>query len=182
MGDTVPRDVVTPDAIIARIEGRRKYGRGWLGRCPAHHDRSPSLSVRVADDGKVLLRCFAGCRIEEITAALGISVRDLFPPRGNGQERRPRPRPRSELDQARLDVVRTARHQQQRLAPYRTLFATADAVREGFQSAAAGRRAATSRGDAEESWELLAAVAALECDALSVEAELDELLAEKRLP
>ena len=32
-----------------------------MARCPAHDDRKPSLSIRDADDGKVLVRCHAGC-------------------------------------------------------------------------------------------------------------------------
>ena len=30
-------------------------------RCPGHEDREPSLSIRDADDGKVLVHCHAGC-------------------------------------------------------------------------------------------------------------------------
>lgn len=180
--DVVLREVVTPDAIIGRIEGLRKSGHGWRGRCPAHEDRAPSLSVRLTDDGKLLLRCFAGCRIEDIVAALGISLRELFPARDSGHERRSPPRPRSALYQARADVFREARHQQQRLAPYRTLFAEADEIRVGFQHVAGARRAATGRGECEAAWEILAEAAALERETLLIEAELDQLLAEKRLP
>ena len=37
--------------------------------CPAHDDTNPSLSVKEVD-GKILLKCFAGCSFEEITNAL----------------------------------------------------------------------------------------------------------------
>lgn len=34
----------------------------YLAFCPAHDDRNtPNLRVREAEDGRVLLRCFAGC-------------------------------------------------------------------------------------------------------------------------
>lgn len=46
-------------------------------RCPAHEDRAASLSVAAGRNG-VVLKCFAGCKVPEITAALGIAVRDLF--------------------------------------------------------------------------------------------------------
>jgi putative DNA primase/helicase len=46
---------------IAKALGGRKAGSGWITRCPAHDDRSPSLSLRDAEDGKVLVRCHAGC-------------------------------------------------------------------------------------------------------------------------
>ena len=39
----------------------RKCGQGYEARCPAHDDRKPSLSIRNADSGKVLVRCHAGC-------------------------------------------------------------------------------------------------------------------------
>jgi hypothetical protein len=46
---------------IAKTLGGRKAGGGWMARCPAHDDRESSLSIRDADDGKVLIRCHAGC-------------------------------------------------------------------------------------------------------------------------
>ena len=46
---------------IAKALGGRKAGGGWMARCPAHDDREPSLSIRDAGDGKVLVRCHAGC-------------------------------------------------------------------------------------------------------------------------
>jgi hypothetical protein len=49
----------------------------WMARCPAHSDNSPSLSVSDTED-KVLLHCFAGCKIEDVTAAMRINVSDLF--------------------------------------------------------------------------------------------------------
>jgi hypothetical protein len=37
------------------------------------------LSIREADDGKVLLKCWAGCGASDIVGALGLSLSDLFP-------------------------------------------------------------------------------------------------------
>ncbi|MCW5886775.1 MAG: toprim domain-containing protein [Anaerolineales bacterium] len=48
-------------AEIARALGGKRNGQNWLCRCPAHDDASPSLSIRDGADGKLLLRCFAGC-------------------------------------------------------------------------------------------------------------------------
>jgi putative DNA primase/helicase len=56
--------------IIARALGGRKVGCGWMARCPAHDDREPSLSIRDADGGKVLVRCHAGCDQRQVIAAL----------------------------------------------------------------------------------------------------------------
>ena len=55
---------------IAQALGGRKTGGGWTARCPAHDDRTPSLSIRDADDNKVLVRCHAGCDQERVIAAL----------------------------------------------------------------------------------------------------------------
>ena len=37
--------------------------------CPAHNDRNPSLSV-TDKNGKILVRCFAGCTQDEVIGAL----------------------------------------------------------------------------------------------------------------
>jgi hypothetical protein len=47
-------------------------------RCPAHQDDSPSLSLAEGDDGRVLVTCHAGCETEDIVAALGLRLVDLF--------------------------------------------------------------------------------------------------------
>ena len=61
--------VMTAESI-ARALGGRKAGREWKVRCPAHHDRTPSLSIRDGDDGKVLVCCHTGCTQESVITAL----------------------------------------------------------------------------------------------------------------
>ncbi len=46
---------------IAKALGGRKAGNGWSVSCPAHDDRTPSLSLRDTERGKVLVHCHAGC-------------------------------------------------------------------------------------------------------------------------
>lgn len=79
--------------VISRLEGVRQLRHGQaLGRCPAHEDRSPSLSIREADDGRCLLHCFGGCHTRDVLAAMGLDFTDLFdapPPRG-GWKKAPR--------------------------------------------------------------------------------------------
>jgi hypothetical protein len=66
-------------AAFAKLLHARRTGAGkWQARCPAHKDRSPSLSIREGNQGRVLLHCFAGCTHKEILAKLGIEERDLF--------------------------------------------------------------------------------------------------------
>jgi putative DNA primase/helicase len=56
---------------IAKALGGRKAGGGWTALCPAHDDRTPSLSIREADDNnKVLVHCHAGCDQERVIATL----------------------------------------------------------------------------------------------------------------
>lgn len=69
------------DRLLDRLDGVRKSGKGWIAKCPAHSDRSASLSIAQGDDGRVLLHCFAGCLVHDVLAAVGLGVPDLFPPR-----------------------------------------------------------------------------------------------------
>ena len=55
---------------IAKALGGRKAGSGWIARCPAHDDRNPSLSLSTGRDGKVLVRCHAGCDQAQVIDAL----------------------------------------------------------------------------------------------------------------
>jgi hypothetical protein len=59
----------------------RRSGAGYSARCPAHEDKTPSLSLNEGEDGKVLIKCQAGCRTEEVVRALGLSLADLFMPK-----------------------------------------------------------------------------------------------------
>ena len=66
------------DRFLGQVGGVRRSGDGYAARCPAHDDRNASLSVGVGDDGRVLVKCHAGCTAEEITAAVGLTIADLF--------------------------------------------------------------------------------------------------------
>jgi hypothetical protein len=57
----------------------RRQGNEFRCRCPAHDDRGPSLYVGVGT-GAVLLRCLAGCPLEDICNRLDHAVADLFYP------------------------------------------------------------------------------------------------------
>ena len=69
--------------VLARLRNRgiepQRSAQGWTACCPAHDDRSPSLSIACGDDGRVLLHCHAGCRFTEIASALGMASKELFP-------------------------------------------------------------------------------------------------------
>jgi hypothetical protein len=83
---------MTAEALVARLPSARRNPRGWLAKCPAHDDRAPSLSISSGADGRVLLKCFSGCEVDRIVAALGVQTRDLFAPRDNQRFSAPRAR------------------------------------------------------------------------------------------
>jgi hypothetical protein len=87
---------VTPlEVLLEKLPDAKRSGNGWLARCPAHDDKTPSLSVAEGDDGKALLKCHAGCTAQDIVSAVGLSVPDLFPERTDpapGRNRKPRAR------------------------------------------------------------------------------------------
>lgn len=64
------------DDIVAATKAK-KSGKGWQGHCPAHPDRSPSLSIADGDVG-ILLHCHAGCGIDAVCEGLGVRPVDLF--------------------------------------------------------------------------------------------------------
>ncbi|MCP4708058.1 MAG: DUF927 domain-containing protein, partial [Planctomycetes bacterium] len=65
--------------VLDKLEGVKPAGQNkWQAKCPAHDDRSPSLSIAIGDDGRILLYCHAGCNNEEICTALSIEQKDLF--------------------------------------------------------------------------------------------------------
>jgi len=72
------------DRVVERLEGVKAHNGNFTARCPAHEDADPSLSIGEGDDGRVLLKCFAGCTAEDIVAALGLEMSDLFPEGGGG--------------------------------------------------------------------------------------------------
>lgn len=86
----------------------------WMCQCPAHEDRSPSLSVRLGEDGRLLVHCFSGCAPEAVVGALGLTLAGLFP------NSRPDPR-----------AIREAQHRrEQKEHLERTDGFCSDAVRE----------------------------------------------------
>ncbi len=85
------------DLVRERLLGAKaKRNGGWIAPCPAHDDSVNSLSVDEGDDGRALLKCFAGCETETIVAKLGLTMQDLFPHRnGEGGDHHPENHKRS---------------------------------------------------------------------------------------
>lgn len=78
--EDIERCLAGLENVLSRLQRVRKSDKGgWVACCPAHHDRHPSLSIGVGKEGRVLLKCHAGCTADSIVAAIGLSLADLFP-------------------------------------------------------------------------------------------------------
>ncbi len=67
------------ERLLAVLDKVRNRGdSSWMACCPAHNDKNPSLSIKETKDGDVLLHCFAGCGVDDVVAALGLEMSDLF--------------------------------------------------------------------------------------------------------
>ena len=64
--------------ILERCENIRPSGDGYRADCPYGHRSRGSLSIKQADDGRVLLHCFSGCSALEVMHGLGLELKDLF--------------------------------------------------------------------------------------------------------
>jgi putative DNA primase/helicase len=58
------------EQIALECGGAKRIAGGFICRCPAHEDRKPSLSISSGRDGKVLVRCHAGCNQRDVIAIL----------------------------------------------------------------------------------------------------------------
>lgn len=94
------------DNLLSRLDRVKPTSPNtWLACCPSHPDKTPSLSVRKLDDGRILIHCFGGCSVENILSAVGLEFSDLYPPKPilhAKPERRPFPA---------LDVLTSLAHE-----------------------------------------------------------------------
>jgi putative DNA primase/helicase len=82
------------DAVLSRLDRVRRTGNGYEARCPAHEDRTASLSIGIGDDGRILVYCHASCTTEAVMSAINMEMKDLMPRRqsrrSNGRGYKPR--------------------------------------------------------------------------------------------
>ena len=121
------------EAILERLQTVRRNGRGWQARCPAHADRSPSLSVREGSDGRVLLHCFAGCTVEGICDVLKIKISDLFSEPGVVQ---PKPHAVREAEK-QIASLRNHLTPRERVLPVTVVYCDPDYLEAGIARALA---------------------------------------------
>lgn len=67
------------DVLRSRLKGVKQHGDRFMAVCPAHQDKSPSLSLSRAEDGRALVHCFAGCKTRDVLGAVGLEMHNLFP-------------------------------------------------------------------------------------------------------
>lgn len=67
------------NVLLSRLAGVRGRNGSWVAKCPAHEDRSPSLSVKELQDGRILMHCFGGCGTDDVLGVIGLALTDLFP-------------------------------------------------------------------------------------------------------
>lgn len=69
--------------VLVKLNGvKRKLPGRYVALCPVHNEKTPSLAITDAGDGKVLLHCFGcGAGAIEIINALGIDASEIFPQR-----------------------------------------------------------------------------------------------------
>jgi hypothetical protein len=76
MSGTITRSPV--EQLLSRLDGVRQTAPNqYIARCPAHDDKTPSLSIRDVDD-RVLVNCFGGCAPSAVLDAVGLRLSDLF--------------------------------------------------------------------------------------------------------
>lgn len=86
--------------LLKAVKGPSASG-DYEARCPAHDDKTASLSVKEGEKG-IVIKCHAGCRNQDIVDTLGITMRDLFyddverPPPKNTQRKPKGPLPKEE--------------------------------------------------------------------------------------
>ena len=94
------------EKIIPLLQKVRKHGKSYMACCPSHDDKNPSLSLTELSDGRILMKCFAGCDVYSILSALNLSPSDLFPDtKVNGQYKQYRSLERSSRSQNKLNAI-----------------------------------------------------------------------------
>ena len=74
------------EKILSRLDKVRSNGQNrWMACCPAHNDKTPSLAIQELNDGRILMRCFAGCETSQVLTSMGLTSSDLFPNGGLGE-------------------------------------------------------------------------------------------------
>jgi hypothetical protein len=66
--------------LLSCLHKVKKAGKdSWVACCPAHQDKSPSLTITNKPDGRILMYCFAGCDTYSILRSIDLDWQDILP-------------------------------------------------------------------------------------------------------
>ena len=61
---------MSAESVAQSLKKPKRTAEGWKACCAAHDDRNPSLSISDTDDGKILVKCHAGCSQDAVIESL----------------------------------------------------------------------------------------------------------------
>lgn len=64
--------------ILDRLDNVKKTAKGYTAKCPHHEDSHNSFGITSGDDGKILVKCFAGCEFDDIVKSMGLEISDFM--------------------------------------------------------------------------------------------------------
>lgn len=88
------------ETFLGRLQKVRKTGKtNWMACCPAHDDKTPSLTIAEGSDGRVLVHCFGQqCSVSDIAEAVGLEISDLMPENVGYHRMKPKDRVYNAMD------------------------------------------------------------------------------------
>lgn len=111
--------MIQVEDLLNRLHKVKRSGKDkWIACCPAHEDKTPSMSIKVADDGRILMHDFGGCSIFDICGAIGVEMKDLFPPSHDTTWRSEEKRLVGAIRFTAMDALRCLSHEGAMLAIY----------------------------------------------------------------
>ena len=73
-------DIARFKKFTEKLQGKEKKGDyHYMSLCPAHGDANVSLWTQMNDNGKINIKCHAGCTIANICEKIGFTIRILYP-------------------------------------------------------------------------------------------------------
>jgi len=69
------------DLLLSRLQGVKKIKGSdkWVALCPAHNDKTPSLSIRQLEDSRILINCWSGCGAIDVLESIDMTFQHLMP-------------------------------------------------------------------------------------------------------
>jgi hypothetical protein len=66
--------------LLSKLDGVKSSGRDkWVALCPAHADKTPSLSIRQLEDSRILINCWSGCGAIDVLESIDMNFQHLMP-------------------------------------------------------------------------------------------------------